>query len=655
VAADREALLGRLADLRARCVDAVGRRQALDPDPDDAFRGLYVSDDQATRLAGGPDPDPIGGGVGPGPDPGSRLAGLRLDPMDLELLVVAMAPDLDPRFEKLYGYLHDDLTRRRASVGLALELVGAHPTDADARARLVPGSHLLATHLVAIDDGDRPLLTRSLRVPDRVAAHLLGDDRPDAALAAHRRAAPVLSTVPDRAVLARVLVEGPQLVHLSMDRYGAAASVAATLLAAAGLGAVVVDLGSVPDDRLLDVLPVAVRESHLTGSGLVLLGLDALAGRPGGAPILRSFADAPVTVVAIGGLTWDPRWSDRVPLSLATPVLAPDEELVPFRLSPEGVIRARRSAALAARAEDVSVDRGHLAAGARAQNGAGLERLARHVVPKARWADLVLPSVAATQLRELAARVRHRPTVLEGWSMGGGASRGQGVTALFSGESGTGKTMSAEVLAGDLGLDLYVVDLATVVDKYIGETEKNLDRIFDEADQVNGVLLFDEADAIFGKRSEVSDSKDRYANVEIAYLLQRMERFDGIAVLTTNLRSNLDDAFLRRLDALIDFPSPDADARRRLWQTHLPTSLPVDDDIDLDFLAQAFEVAGGNIRNITLTAAFLAAEAGRFVGMSELVRATEREYRKLGRLRLDTEFGEYHDLVAVGSREADDG
>ena len=239
--------------------------------------------------------------------------------------------------------------------------------------------------------------------------------------------------------------------------------------------------------------------------------------------------------------------------------------------------------------------------------------------------------------------------------MGGGASRGRGVTALFSGESGTGKTMSAEVLAGELGLDLYVVDLATVVDKYIGETEKNLDRIFNEADQVNGVLLFDEADAIFGKRSEVSDSKDRYANVEIAYLLQRMERFDGIAILTTNLRSNLDDAFLRRLDALIDFPSPDADARRRLWQTHLPTTLPIHDDIDLDFLAQAFEVAGGNIRNITLTAAFLAAEAGRFVGMSELVRATDREYRKLGRLRLDTEFGEYHDLVAVGSREADDG
>jgi SpoVK/Ycf46/Vps4 family AAA+-type ATPase len=205
--------------------------------------------------------------------------------------------------------------------------------------------------------------------------------------------------------------------------------------------------------------------------------------------------------------------------------------------------------------------------------------------------------------------------------------------------------MSAEVVAGDLGFDLYVIDLSTVVDKYIGETEKNLDRIFTAADRVNGILLFDEADAIFGKRSEVRDARDRYANVEVAYLLQRMERFDGLAILTTNLRANLDDAFTRRIDVIVDFPMPDEDARLRLWRMHLPEQLPKVPDLDLPFMARGFRMAGGNIRNICLTAAFLAADGNAPVSMAEIIRATEREYRKLGRLTLEDEFGPYYAVL----------
>ena len=258
----------------------------------------------------------------------------------------------------------------------------------------------------------------------------------------------------------------------------------------------------------------------------------------------------------------------------------------------------------------------------------------------------MLPAVVEAQVRELTARVRHRDRVVGEWRMGTKGARGLGVTALFVGDSGTGKTMSAEVVAGDLGFDVYVIDLSTVVDKYIGETEKNLDRIFTEADRVNGILLFDEADALFGKRSEVKDARDRYANVEVAYLLQRMERFDGLAILTTNLRANVDEAFVRRLDAIIDFPMPEEDHRRHMWARNLTSTLPVAEGIDLDFLARQFRISGGNIRNIAVTAAYLAAAGDRPVGMADLVRATEREYRKLGRLTVEAEFGEYYALVA---------
>ena len=183
------------------------------------------------------------------------------------------------------------------------------------------------------------------------------------------------------------------------------------------------------------------------------------------------------------------------------------------------------------------------------------------------------------------------------------------------------------------------------MNKYIGETEKNLDRVFSEADRVNGVLLFDEADALFGKRSEVKDARDRYANVEVAYLLQRMEQFDGMAILTTNLRANVDEAFLRRLDAIVDFPLPEVDDRRRLWERNLSSDAPKADGIDLDFLARRFSLTGGNIRNVAVGAAFLAADDGRAISMEDLVRETAREYRKLGRLCTEAEFGSWFALV----------
>jgi SpoVK/Ycf46/Vps4 family AAA+-type ATPase len=316
----------------------------------------------------------------------------------------------------------------------------------------------------------------------------------------------------------------------------------------------------------------------------------------------------------------------------------------PFRLRPEQVARA----AIAAR-QQATLDGGltleHVRLGARAENSSALERLARRIEPAVGWDDLVLPTHVLVALEEIAMRARHRERVLGDWHMRPGGGRGSGVAALFAGDSGTGKTMSAEVVARELGLELYVVDLATVVDKYIGETEKNLERIFAGAAGVNAVLLFDEADAVFGRRSEVKDAHDRYANIESAYLLQRMETFDGLVILATNLRANIDDAFIRRLDVVVDFALPDAHHRLALWDRCLGSLLPREPDLDLRFCADAFELAGGAIRSAAVTAAYLAADDAGAVGMRHVVLAVYREYRKLGRLTLESEFSPYWHLV----------
>ncbi|MFD5460422.1 ATP-binding protein, partial [Streptomyces olivaceus] len=251
--------------------------------------------------------------------------------------------------------------------------------------------------------------------------------------------------------------------------------------------------------------------------------------------------------------------------------------------------------------------------------------------PDVDWQDLVLPDKPLVQLRELALRARHRDRVLGDWRLSAGGGRGRGVLGLFAGESGTGKTLSAEVVAADLGLDLYVVQLSSVVDKYVGETEKNLERIFTEADRTDAVLLFDEADAVFGKRSEVKDAHDKYANMESAYLLQRLESFDGIALLTTNLRANIDEAFTRRLDLVVDFPFPDPDQRLALWR-HCLSRVPSAEDIDPEPLAREFELAGGSIRSAVVTAAYLAAGRDDTVTADDLLEGARREYRKAGRL-----------------------
>lgn len=659
-----EYLFERLARLEQRIRDAVESRRAADPNPDDPFRGLYLSNETIDALLEGhrePFP-PFTDSV-----PGGRLYPLAeragLTGVDVELLLVALAPDLDSRFEQFYGYLNDDVTRRRATAGLALRLCGVPEASAAGRARLDADAPLITCGLLTMEEEERPFLSRTLRVPDRVVNHLLGDDRlaPELAGCAHLGTRVTDVAGADR--LIRAIRGQVGLVYLREHPGGGAEELGVAALTGAGHPALVVDAARwQAESRHGELTGSLVREALLRGAGLVLGPVDD-------SPRLEKLAHPAVPFVVHGTGAWDPRWSaipplqlDAFPLSAASRVdlwrshldggLAPDvdpgEATAHFVLGPGQIARAAKAASVTALADGGPVRTSHLRAGARSQNAAGLQRLARRIEPVVGWSDLVLPAGVLSLLDELAARARYRDQVLDEWRMRPGGGRGRGVTGLFAGDSGTGKTMSAEVIAASLGLDLYTVNLATVVDKYVGETEKNLERIFTEAAGVNGVLLFDEADAIFGKRSEVRDAHDRYANIESAYLLQRMETFDGIAVLATNLRANLDEAFTRRLDVIVDFPLPDVELRRQLWDRCLGARMPRADDLDLGFLAEAFELAGGHIRSAAVTGAYLAAEAGRPVAMTDLVGAVAREYRKLGRLCLDREFGPYLAMVTDG-------
>jgi SpoVK/Ycf46/Vps4 family AAA+-type ATPase len=290
---------------------------------------------------------------------------------------------------------------------------------------------------------------------------------------------------------------------------------------------------------------------------------------------------------------------------------------------------------------------GDLDLGARHASSSRLGDLAARLTPAYNWDDLVVPDRQRDLLQSISAYLRHRDRVLSEWGYERTVARTQGLKVLFAGESGTGKTMAAQVLAAELGLDLFRVDLATVVSKYIGETEKNLERIFSAADGSNAILFFDEADALFGKRSEVSDSHDRYANIEVAYLLQRMEAYPGAVILATNFKRNIDDAFIRRLDFVVDFPFPEAEDRKLIWRLVLPNEAPLADDLDLDFLAAQFKLSGGAIRNCSLAAAFRAADEESPIRMSHLVRAVAQEYGKQGRLTLEADFERFHALVRV--------
>lgn len=565
------------------------------------------------------------------PDPQTRLAQVvsvfGLSSFERDLLLWCAGAELDERFTT-------------PTFGAALSLLpGGHW---DAMATTAP---LRRWRLVELGSGSG-LIGRPLRIDERVLHHLVGVACHDARLDGLVRVAyePPGMLTPAQQVVAEELAQ--RLAALRSGRVvclhgaGEETRLRVAAHAAAALGLVPLH---VPADRLPAIGPDNAALALLLRREAVLLG---------GIPVLALDPDTPHrTVLGFAGELGCPAIVAapvpvRADLTMAVPsptvgeqirlweeLLGPvhDEVTSTFRLQVEQIEAVARS---------LEAEGDVHAACRRLSRGGDIESLGELIDPVAGWEDLVLPEFSMEMLRDVAAQVRHRTQVYESWGMAASSGRGLGVTALFTGESGTGKTLAAEVLAASLNLDLYRIDLAAVVSKYIGETEKNLKRVFDAADSSGAVLLFDEADAIFGKRSEVRDSHDRYANLEISYLLQRMETYRGLAILTTNLKSALDRAFMRRLRFVVPFPFPDAAARARIWRLMFPPKVPLH-HLDWERLGR-LQLSGGNIRTIALGAAFLAASAGEPVSMGHVLTAARREYVKLEKPLTDAELGGLH-------------
>ena len=693
--------------------------------PLDQFKGLVISEEEVAGLLGGSDDASTGGSVMPPDDSKAQTLAESLNQLESRIerrrsislsesihlslpllsrlfnlnrfeeqcLLICLAIELDRKYETLYGYLQDDVTRRNPSVDLLLSLVCRTTEEAlEARLAFDPQAPLLKYRLLQTTDNlaDRPLplLSRPLKLDDRMVNFLLDFGQMDAHLEHAARLLPAHGepshlTERDEELrgrfvgLARSHFKArpgtEKLVLCFSGPYGSGkSSLAKAICCDLGFPMVVGDVSRMLAAQLPfeEIIWLVGRETVLQQAALCLENFESLlADDNRHLPQLKWLLE---TVRTFSGLTflcgsrpWKPQGLLEGEVFISEDFPIPDENARKqlwanglageaclalhvdpgalagkFRLTPgqiQDALVAARNLARWRSPDNPQVTAADLHAACRAQTSPKLGALARKVDTKYVWNDIVLPPDQVSQIREICNQARYRHIVYGEWGFDRKLSLGKGLNALFSGPPGTGKTMTAEVIANELQLDLYKIDLSQVVSKYIGETEKNLHNIFHEAQSSAAILFFDEADALFGKRSEVKDAHDRYANIEIGYLLQKMEEYDGIAILATNLRQNMDEAFVRRMQFIIEFPFPDEEYRRRIWEVIFPGEAPIAEDVDFAVLARDVRLAGGNIKNIALAAAFLAASDGQVIRMPHLIGAARREFQKLGRTWNDAE------------------
>jgi hypothetical protein len=699
--AQRQSLEHLLAELRrvsAQVYLRVQEIRATVPVEEEEFRGLYVSDEEVERLLtdatlfspGSADAPltPTGYNLKGGE---SRLARLQrvfnLSPFELDTVLICLAPELELRYERLYAYLQDDVTRRRPTVDLTLRLLcPGLAGQVVARRCFDPEAPLVKYRILEIAEDTQKgnsLLARTIRLDDSIVAYLLGEDRLDARLR-------TLAEWSDREHAAMRLPEAEEyadrLTELAKEGFVASFEghdeatklyIARKVCENRQVPLARIDLQVAIAQPKIDALfRLLDRELRLRDAALYVTSADVMLREEAPAQEVRRLLTRLMKEFE-GGLVFLST-IEPLPAGLSATV----QHEFQFRLQPTGYIERQQLweqllgadaagldleslssrfrlnsgqiVAAVATAYDRAVWRDEkvptlsdLEHACRAHSSHRLSNLARKITPNYGWNDIILPPDQFSMLREISQQVKHRLLVYEKWGFGRKLSMGKGLNVVFSGPSGTGKTMSAEIIAKELSMDLYKIDLSNMVSKYIGETEKNLEKIFNEAGESSAILFFDEADSLFGKRSEVKDAHDRYANIETGYLLQKMEEYDGIVILATNLRKNLDEAFVRRMHFMIEYPFPEEEDRLLIWQKAFPKEMPLGDSLDLRFMARQFKLAGGNIKNTALASAFLAAgdAESETLEMHHLIRATRREYQKLGKLCTESDFGPYYYLV----------
>ncbi|WP_167770554.1 ATP-binding protein [Bradyrhizobium niftali] len=624
------------------------------------FKGLWVSDDLVEALlrtdAGRQSRDAAELRPCPRSEPLAAAADrFGLNEVEYALLTVALAAEVDGKYEPIFAYLNGAASRRWPTLGLARRLFGLESV-----ASLSPNNRLMTTGLLSMVevDGTRPEVAREFRAGRALTQFVQGLDpllpadtvwlspvngdpgplKPFSETARHF-ANPVLLTGQGdcgRIGALRALAgkRDRRLLHARLAFADSAASNVLTeldLIARLSAALVVID-GTEPQgpDAIATMTRMAGRLARMTSPTFVM-------AEPGS--LLWQLSPHSRTAQVHFS---EPRPRDRERIwrrAIANHVFevepdTPDQLALRFRLGPDQIAEAAAAAGLLLRSDrpDITTDREALFAAAREISGHELARLARRIPSTHRLADLVLPPVTLERVKAVVNAVEHYDLVHSEWGLTADGRATGGLATLFQGPSGTGKTMTASAIAAEAGLDLYRINLSSVVSKYIGETEKNLETIFCAARRASAVLMFDEADAIFGKRAEVKDAHDRYANIETAYLLQRIEEHDGPVILATNLAKNIDQAFSRRLHYIVEFPRPDADNRKRLWQRMLAPPVPVGDDVDCAVLARDFELTGGDIRKAVLEAAYMSAGDGGVVSMRHLTASAVREARRQGRL-----------------------
>ena len=586
----------------------------------------------------------------PGPSAIDTLVTLfELSDFERDVLLLAAGAEMDARLAALCGEATGQSQRPWATFGLALAVLPDPHWSA-----LTPVAPLRRWRLIEVDESTG-LTAARLKLDERVLHFIAGLNYLDHRLAALLEPVPPASLMADahRHIAERAADQLAEqagrlpTVMLSGDDPDGQRDVAATLAQTLGVALFALRAADIPAaaHEQASLISLWQREAALLGAGLLIVQGDDAA--PGALSrfipqidglLIVSGTHAPCidgdslqfTVSKLDAPGQRLLWQSALGDAADTLADTLDSLASQYRLG------ARRIAACVRQVD--AADPAQAAASLHRLSrgdGTALSDMAQHIVPCATWDDLILPEAQRRTLQQLAVHARHRITVHHDWGFAGKGARGLGIATLFSGESGTGKTLAAEVLAGELGLALYRIDLSAVISKYIGETEKNLRKVFDAAEDIGALLLFDEADALFGKRSEVKDSHDRYANIEVSYLLQRMEAYRGLAILTTNHKTALDAAFQRRLRFVVHFPYPDAVQREAIWRSIFPAATPL---AALDYAKLArLNATGGNIRNIALSAAFLAAEAGTPVGMAQLLRAAHLEAGKREKSPTDAE------------------